>query len=464
MREYVRIRKGVFVLNRMDIYENSPIFIQNVLTTLEGMRRAKIRFGSEYRKNLEFFKNFDYSNKEAIQKIKNERFLNLFHYAVSYSPFYKEFYKDIDVSEIKNVKDIKMLPVLDKETLRKNLDDVYTIPEKGCHLSKTGGTTGTSLRFRNKIEDFQTRLAYLDAFKSRHGFIHRKMKRASFNRSNIVPPDQNKKVFWRDNKAMNQRIYSTHRCKGENIKYYVENLNSFKPHSIDGYPSSIYDIARFINSNNIVLDFIPIAIFTTSETLYPTHRTEIEKAFKCKIYDQYSSSEGATFIWECECGSLHIGEDTGVIEIDEDGEMLITSFFTYGTPLIRYKIGDKASPSPDGFICPCGCAMKTVARLEGRTMDYLLSKSNGKFTSIHLGSSVELLSTDVKATQFVQNELGTIHIYLEVDEDYDKSQDMILQKELSFKMGYDMNFIFHHVDNIPKEKSGKFKFIVNNLK
>jgi len=458
------IGKGVFVLNRMDIYESSPIFIQNILTTLEGKRRAKIRFGSEYQKNLEFFKNFDYSDRESIKKIQNERFLKLLNHAVTFSPFYKEFYKDVDISKVKSANDIKMLPILEKETVRKHLEEMYTIPKKGCHLSKTGGTTGTSLRFRNKIDDFQTRLAYLDAFKARHGFIHRDMKRASFNRSNIVPPNQKKKIFWRDNKAMNQRIYSTHRCKGENIKYYVENLNSFKPHSIDGYPSSIYDIARFINSNNIKLDFVPIAILTTSETLYPSYRAEIEKAFKCRIYDQYSSSEGATFIWECECGSLHIGEDTGIIEIDEDGEMLITSFFTYGTPLIRYKIGDKASPSPENFICPCGCAMKTVSRLEGRTMDFLLSKSHGKFTSIHLGSSVELLSTSVRAAQFVQNEIGTVHIYLEVDENYDKDQDIILQKELFFKMGHDMNFIFHHTTNIPKEKSGKFKFIVNNLK
>ncbi len=452
-----------FLLSLMDIYRHSPIFIQNILTTLEGGRRARIRFGKYYKKALSEFRNTNYNDKEYIKSIKNKRFLELINYAYNNSPFYERFYKDINLSEIKSADDISMLPILDKELLRQNMDSIYTIPQNKCYFSKTGGTTGKSLRFRHTLSDYQTRLAYLDVFKERHGFIHRKMKRASFNSSNIVPPNQKSKVFWRDNKWMNQRLYSTHRCNGDNIKYYVENLNKFKPHSIDGYPSSIYAVAKYINTNNINIEFRPIAIFTTSETLYPSHRSEIERAFGCKVYDQYSSSEGATFIFECEKSHLHIGEDTGIIEFDADGEMLITSFFTHGTPLIRYKIGDKGKQSQNQLECPCGMALKTVESLEGRTMDYILSKSHGKFTAIHLSACVELLSTKIRAAQFVQNDLNTIHVYLEADENYNTEEDKLLKDELSYKIGSDMELIFHHVSNIPKASNGKFKLIINNI-
>jgi phenylacetate-CoA ligase len=222
-------------------------------------------------------------------------------------------------------------------------------------------------------------------------------------------------------------------------------------------------VAKYINSNNIKLEFTPIAIFTTSETLYPSYRAEIEKAFGCKIYDQYASSEGSTFITECEHGNLHIGEDTGIIEWDDNGDMLITSFFTYGTPLIRYKIGDRIKPKEDEFDCQCNIALKTVDSIEGRSMDYLVSKSHGKFTAIHLSVSVELLSTKVKAAQFVQNSIDTIDIFLETESDYNTIEDKILLDELSYKMGSDMNFVFHHVSCIPKEENGKFRFIKNNL-
>ncbi len=447
----------------MDIYNCSPIFIQNFLTTLEGKRRAKKRFGNEYLKAVNEFSSFDYSNKDTIEKIQNERFLSLLHFAYNHSPFYKEFYKNVDISKIRSVKDIGLLPILEKETVRQRLADIYTLSEEQCYTSQTSGTTGKPMRFRHVLSDYQKRLAYLDVFKRRHGFIHGEMKRASFNSSKIIPKNQKSKIFWRDNKAMNQRLYSTHRCKGDNIKYYVDDLNLYKPDSIDGYPSSIYDIAKYINANNIKVKFVPKAIFTTSETLYSHYREEIEKAFSCKVFDQYSSSEGATFITECSCGSLHIGEDTGIIEVDEDGEMLITSFFTFGTPLIRYKIGDKAIMCKDNFVCPCGSALRTVKSLEGRTKDFLLSNNGEKFTSVLLGSSLDALSNKVKSTQFVQNEIGTIHVYLEVDEGFENYEDDILKKELKYIMGNDVNFIIHHVSNIPKETSGKFKPIINNL-
>lgn len=447
----------------MDIYSHLPIFIQNILTTLEGGRRAKIRFGKHYKDALEIFRSRDYTDGESIKAMQNESFLKLLHHAVSNSPFYKEFYKNVDLNQIKSVDDISKLPILDKETLRQNLESIYAIPQKNCYFSKTGGTTGKSLRFRHTVSDYQTRLAYLDVFKERHGFIHRKMKRASFNSSNIVPPFQKSKIFWRDNKFMNQRLYSTHRCSGENVKYYVENLNKFKPHSIDGYPSSIYAVAKYINDNHVKLEFVPIGIFTTSETLYPAYRTEIEKAFGCRIYDQYSSSEGATFIFECEQGHLHIGEDTGIIEFDKDGEMLITSFFTYGTPLIRYKIGDRGKPCDKNIHCSCNRDLKIVESIEGRTMDYIVSKSHGTFTSIHLSACTELLSTKVKAAQFVQNDPDTITVYLETEAGYDVLEDKLLKDELSYKIGTDMNIVFEHVSNIKKEKNGKFKLIINNL-
>ncbi len=44
---------------------------------------------------------------------------------------------------------------------------------------------------------------------------------------------------------------------------------------------------------------------------------------------------------ECEYGNLHYDITTGVIEnIDNSNEILVTSFLNYGTPLIRYRIGD----------------------------------------------------------------------------------------------------------------------------
>ena len=59
----------------------------------------------------------------------------------------------------------------------------------------------------------------------------------------------------------------------------------------------------------------------------------------CEIKDQYASSEGAPFIFECPHGKMHIDITSGVFEVlDESGndadmgELVVTSFSTRGTP------------------------------------------------------------------------------------------------------------------------------------
>ncbi len=290
-----------------------------------------------------------------------------------------------------------------------------------------------------------------------------KMKRASFNSSKIVPPGQKKKVFWRTNLAIKQRFYSGFHCKGNNVKYYVENLNKYKPQSLDGYPSAIYEVAKYILDNNIKLTFTPIAIFPTAETLLPHYKATIEKAFGCPVRDQYASSEGAPFITECKCGNLHYCMDTGIIETDSDGNMLVTCFETHGTPLIRYAIGDKVVFSSTDRKCNCGNAMPLIERIEGRSLDFLQSKSNGRFTSVYLSLVSADFANTVKAMQFVQNTADTIEINVCSDGNYDpKNMNPIIIDKLNYSMGNDMKFNINVMDEIPKDKSGKFRFIINN--
>jgi len=84
-------------------------------------------------------------------------------------------------------------------------------------------------------------------------------------------------------------------------------------------------------------------------------RELLERVFKCKVYDQYASSEGAPFVTECENQVLHMELASGVFEHFEDGsdEVLVTSFTTHGTPLIRYRIGDSMTFSEKVKTCKC---------------------------------------------------------------------------------------------------------------
>ena len=70
-----------------------------------------------------------------------------------------------------------------------------------------------------------------------------------------------KKIFWRYNEPLNQLLFSAYHADGENLKYYVQKLNDFKPETLDGFPTVLHRISKYILENNIKLTFTPIAIF-----------------------------------------------------------------------------------------------------------------------------------------------------------------------------------------------------------
>ncbi len=449
--------------SKMMIYNHSPIWAQNVFATAQGFRHAKWRYGRVYREYLEKLRHRDYSDADEQKQYQDRRFVELVNYAVRNSPFYKEYYASVDLNSIRGAQDVTKLPILEKETVRKSIDRFYTLHPKDGIVSSTSGTTGTPINFVYTHEDLQRRFAYLDSFKAQHGVVANKTRRASFTTAKIVPPKQRSRVFWRDNLSIKQRLYSGYHCRGSNIKFYLENLNEYRPVSLDGLPSALYELARYILDEKIRLTFTPAAIFPTAETLLPHYRTAIQEAFGCPVRDQYASSEGAPFITECKCGRLHYNMDTGIIEVDDDGEMIVTCFETHGTPLIRYKIGDKVVMADPAERCACGSSHPIVTEIQGRGTDYLVSRTSGKFTAIYLSLVSEEFMNSVRRMQFVQDSIDQIDILVEADEHYRPEMNQIIVDKLKYSFGEDMKFVVSVVDEIPKEPSGKYRFIKNNL-
>lgn len=448
------------------LYDKSPIFFQNVMTSVAGYRNNNTRYGKIYYDHLEFLKFFDKLPLKEKLDYQNKELIEFIHYTYENSNFYHNLYKDIDIKTIQTVDDLKQLPIIDKEMIRSNIEEVNTIPRKGAVEGHTGGTTGKSLVVLMTPDDMMKRMAMLDYFKSRVGFEHLKMKRATFNGKHIVPPNQKKRVYWRYNASCKQMIYSSFHITEENLKYYVDNLNKFKPHAIDGFFMSICDIANYIERHNIKLDFTPIAIFPTSETLTKTGRELLEKVFKCKVYDQYASSEGAPFVTECENQVLHLELSTGVIEHFEENsdEVLVTSFTTHGTPLIRYKIGDSMTFSKNNTECGCSVSSPIVNEIQGRKLDFLYTYDGAKINGGNVSNLFKNMPNALIRAQTIQNDLNEITILLEVDRKrYKAEYDDLLKNEFFHKFGTKTQIIIEHVREIPREKSGKFRLIKNNV-
>lgn len=444
------------------VYKNSPVWFQNLIISGYGYLIYKKRYGRLYREKLTEFLSRDYTSLEFEKQRQFSEFVRFLDFTVQNSKFYKKLYSHIDLSKISSVDDISILPVVTKELLRANIDEVYTISEKEGIASYTGGTTGKALKVLFTKEDYQIRMAYLDAFKKRLGIDPFKVKKATFSGRSLIYK-KNTKIFWRYNFIYKQRLYSTFHLSETNMPYYLEDLNVFKPEVLNGFVSAIFELAGYIKRHNITLKFQPQAIFTTSETLLPMHRELIEEVFGCKVYDQYASAEGAPFVTECASGNLHYNLDTGIIETDENDNMIVTSFTTKGTPLIRYNIGDQII-FKEG-VCPCGSSHPLVASIKGRKVDYLLSSNKLKISLSHLADVIKGNPNSVIKMQFIQDEVESLKVLMVVDRNsYCKDHEEKIMTELRYRFGANMQIELQLVEDIPKESSGKYSLIKNNLK
>tara|TARA_R110000787_G_scaffold59922_14_gene135974 strand:+ start:45075 stop:46391 length:1317 start_codon:yes stop_codon:yes gene_type:complete len=433
------------------------------MITVYGYILFKQRYGSVYKKTYKKLINRKYLNFND-ELIKQENKLQLFlKKVVISSKFYADLYQHIDISTIKNIEDLELLPIVDKENFRENIDSIYTLKEKEAIVSYTGGTTGKSLKILFDTSDFQKRMAYLDAFKYKCGIENPiTIRKATFSGRDLSI-NAKSKVFWRTNYTYNQRIYSTFDLNDVSIPYYINNLNSFKPKVINGFVSAIFEIADYIFRNSIVLDFTPVAIFTTSETLLPFHREMIEKVFNAPIFNQYASAEGAPFITECKHNNLHYNLDSGVIEELKSSfgnQMVVTSFTSSGTPLIRYNIEDCITFKKG--TCECGSIHPLVEKIEGRSVDYLFSEEKGKVSLSHLADVIKGIPNSIKKMQFIQENKEYIVVLIKIDaKKYLAIHLEEIKKELKIRFGNKMKIDVKIVNDIPREKSGKYLLIKN---
>lgn len=445
------------------IYDRSPVFFQHVMASASGYQQNRSRYGSTYWAHRRWLVDFDALPLDQKFQFQQEELVRFINHASTKSAFYRDLYAGLNLDSVTSVDDLKQLPIVDKEMLRAKMDSVYTIPREGAVEGHTGGTTGKSLVTLMTPEDMMKRMAMLDHFKHRVGFEHRKMRRATFNGKHIVPPKNSKSVFWRYNAACKQMMYSTFHITEENLGRYVEGLNKFKPHALDGFFTSMVDVANYIERNEIPLTFKPIGIFPTSETVTQAGRELLERVFGCRVYNQYASSEGAPFVTECREGTLHVEVSTGVFENVDNDEVLVTSFTTHGTPLIRYAIGDSMALG-ESTNCACGISSPIVLSISGRKDDFLYRADGAKINAGNIANLFKNMPNALIRAQLVQDQKDAVHIFLEVDKSKYRSEfDELLRDEFLHKFGENTTLMIEHVEAIPRESSGKFRLIKNRV-
>lgn len=444
-----------------DIGRRSPHLVQNFAISLFNTYQYKVRHGGNYQKYREYFLKFSNASLPEIESEQRKRLDKFLSKSVLNSKWYSRF---------KHYQDLSDFDILLKKDIIENLDTIATVNDKDAVINFTGGTTGASMKVLYTKDNIQERNALLDHFRAQYGYKLGK-KCAWFSGKNIIEEkDLSKGICHKDDYINRIRFFSTFHITDANFDVYWTAFCKFAPEFMVGFPSSVYELCSMAATRGLKLEQTVKAFFPTAETLLPIHREVIHSVLGCKIADQYASSEGAPFILECEEGSLHIHPLTGVFEIIDDnmqsaqaGEILVTSFTTEGTPLIRYRIGDRITLAPKEYNCACGSVFPVVKAIEGRSTDYISTPTNGKINYVNITNSTKGVAGIIQF-QVIQNELEKVEVLIITNKHFDKKQQEKFHHALSERFGVDVSISINVVDSIPKEKSGKFRVVKNNIK
>ena len=389
-------------------------------------------------------------SKEELQQRNEKVFLRIFRRAYNDSVFYHKLYTGagIKMDDIKTLDDIKKLPVITKDMVRKHADEMTVVPKWRLIANHTSGTTGTPLTVYEDWPSIWREQAYFYCYRKRCGFTYGQplvSLRGNLDRNDIYL-----------NVHISNTLYlSSYNINADNVKTYYDKITSHKPVAIEGYPSSLYTLGLLLKDKGLKLH-IPLT-FTSSENLLDYQRKLIENQFDSQVYDHFGTTERTIRLSECiDHGGYYEDPGYSINEYVEDGE-ITTSLINESFPMIRYKGNDIMELNENG-VDKC-----IVKKIQGRDEDFVICKDGTKLKRLDF---IMKEASNVKATQLIQDAIGEIKILIVPESNFtEKDQDKILSAFWNRvgKDNMDVEVVKTSMEDLVYSKRGKFKYIINRI-
>jgi phenylacetate-CoA ligase len=439
-------------MNRL--YNVLPHFGRELLISAVAASKYYKKYGSDFRSHLEFLLS---SSKEEQEGRAQEELSSFMKWLRGKTSFY-DVPDDLSLG--------KMRVITKSDVLEHHDSLIFEHPYK---VGKTSGTTGQPLKVPYNRAVYQHEYAYW--WYHRHlGNVKQGDKIATFAGHKVVHVDRKKPPFWVLNRFEKQLIFSSYHLASHNLEHYVRALNEFQPALIHGYPSSIYLVAKHIEEHPGVLEFAPRMVVTASESLLDFQRSTIEDAFSCKILEWYGNTECCGHITQCKLGRLHTHPLHSFVRIvdtegrdvapGQEGSLVATNFTNTCFPLVNYSTKDRVVLSK-AQTCECGRPGIILDAIIGRPFDQYVLTQDGRWVGRldHLFKK----ATHVANAQLEQAKVGELIVRIERQEGYTHGIENEIRAEALQRLGRDMVIEFDYVNEIPKDKNGKFTFVIQRL-
>ena len=407
---------------------------------------------------------------ESIEQYRLERLRSLIVKAGEHVPYYRDRFAGLNFnhSEINSLADLQKLPLLTKAIIRTEGDRMKSDIAQGLSRFNTGGSSGEPLIF------------FIGTERVSHD-VAAKWRATRWWGVDIGDPEivvwgspielgaQDRVRAIRD-KFMRTELMPAFQMNESNLDKFVARIRERRPKMLFGYPSAISHIAAHAKKRGIALNDLGVkVVFCTSERLYDHQREAISSAFACPVANGYGGRDAGFIAHECPAGGMHITAEDIIVEIiDENGtvqpsgisgEIVVTHLATSDFPFIRYRTGDvgKLATEP----CTCGRGLPVLQEIEGRSTDFVIAADG---TVMH-GLSLIYILRDIpgmKAFKVIQETRELTKVLLATEPPFAKGiiEDVIAG--FKKRLGNSVEIQVQLVNNIPAERSGKFRYIISH--
>jgi phenylacetate-CoA ligase len=347
--------------------------------------------------------------------LQQAKLQKLIRHAYKNIPFYKDRFDSIGIrpEDIRTTADIKRLPVVEKEDLRKGILESASIPERSQWVS-TSGSTGIPMRIPFLRRD--------------HSLINLTWLRPLLAHG-IPPGARTLEITGPHNIQLHSHWYQRlglFRRKSISIfeteGRWIDSLFREQPDILWGYSGSLKILAQFLKKNKIS-GFSPRWIVGVSDLVDEDCRELIREVFKTELIDLYGAAETGCISWLCPtCKEYHINIDHLLVEfikeshfaeLDAPSKICVTNLHSFAFPIIRYEIGDLGFWSSKKPVCGRGLPLMKV--IEGRS-DAAIRLSSGRRLSPMFFFGAMKKVEGLANWQVIQDEPGRLAIKVIADE------------------------------------------------
>lgn len=372
-------------------------------------------------------------------------------------------------TDVNGLDDLTRLPFLTKSLIRAHSDDLKASDAVGLSQFNTGGSSGEPLIFHIGSE----RVSHDVAAKwraTRWWGVDIGDPEVVIWGSPVELGAQDHLRVWRD-RLLRSHLIPAFEMSKQNLDHFVSEIRRIKPAMLFGYPSSLSVIARHAESMGVAMNDLGIRVaFVTSERLYDQQRDDIERVFGCPVANGYGGRDAGFIAHQCPEGGMHITAEDIIVEIidsegrvlppGEAGEVVVTHLATRDFPFIRYRTGDVAVR--DEQPCACGRGLPLLKEIHGRTTDFIVAADG---TLMHGLALIYVLreQPQIAAFKIIQESLALTRVLIVPGADYTPAVGTIIREGLQKRLGETVEIQVETVAEIPRERSGKFRYVVSKV-